>query len=103
MESYNAGILEERQYDSLRSKLIDLLKSPQGQTQAIQGLGALLDHANMMLVRNENTIQGFMAVYLKYERDNIDKREQKNKSIIEMYSALQSYKPSSSTSYRLGF
>ena len=89
--------------DNLRSKLIDLLKSPEGQTQAIQGLGALLDHANMMLVRNENTIQGFMAVYLEYERDNIDKREQKNKSIIEMCGALQSHKPSGSKSYRLGF
>lgn len=89
--------------NTLRSKLINILKTPEGQTQALQTLGAILDHANMMLVRNENTIQGFMAVYLEYERDNIDKQEQKNKSILEMSTALQSHRPSGSTSYRIGF
>ena len=67
------------------SKLMDTLKSPKGQTQAIQALGALLDHANLMLVRNENTIQSMMTAYLEYERDAIDKREQKGKSILERW------------------
>ena len=49
--------------DAMRSKLMDTLKSPKGQTQAIQALGALLDHANLMLVRNENTIQSMMTAY----------------------------------------
>lgn len=88
--------------DEMRSKLMDLLKNPKGQTQAIQALGALLDHANMMLVRNENTIQGMMTSYLEYERDAIDKREQKGKSIIEACDGLKSYKPQA-TSYKVGF
>ena len=107
MKAYLKSVnMTTRDFDNdntMRSKLIDLLKTPEGQTQALQTLGAILDHANMMLVRNENTIQGFMAVYLEYERDNIDKHEQKNKSILEMCSAMQSHKPSSSSSYRIGF
>ena len=103
LKSVNMTTNDFNNDNTLRSKLIDILKTPEGQTQALQTLGAILDHANMMLVRNENTIQGFMAVYLEYERDNIDRHEQKNKSILEMCSALQSHRASGSTSYRVGF
>ncbi|MBQ8693444.1 MAG: hypothetical protein IJ520_09905, partial [Synergistaceae bacterium] len=79
---------------SLRDKLMEVIKSPAGQTQAIQTLGALLDHANFMLVENENTLQGFFTAYLESERDMFDKREQKGKSILEACGGLKSHKPS---------
>ncbi len=98
----NLGIGDFKTDDEMRSKLMDLLKSPKGQTQAIQALGALLDHANLMLVRNENTIQSMMTSYMEYERDAIDRREQKGKSIIEACGGLKSHKPTAK-SYNLGF
>ncbi|MCR5347062.1 MAG: hypothetical protein K6E38_04730 [Fretibacterium sp.] len=106
MKTYLKGInLEAGDFktdDEMRGKLMDLLKNPKGQTQAIQGLGALLDHANLMLVRNENTIQGFMAAYMEFERDAIDKREQKGMSILEACGGLKAHRPSAK-SYKLGF
>jgi P-type conjugative transfer protein TrbJ len=102
LNSVNLSAQDFKSDDEMRSKLMDLLKSPKGQTQAIQALGALLDHANLMLVRNENTIQGMMTAYLEYERDAIDKREQKGKSIIEACDGLKSHKPAAK-SYTVGF
>ncbi len=102
LNSVNLSAQDFKSDDEMRSKLMDTLKSPKGQTQAIQALGALLDHANLMLVRNENTIQSMMTAYLEYERDAIDKREQKGKSILEACGGLKSYKPKA-TSYKVGF
>ncbi|MBQ9565794.1 MAG: hypothetical protein IJU98_09425 [Synergistaceae bacterium] len=102
MNGINLAAHDFKSDDELRSKLMDTLKSPKGQTQAIQALGALLDHANLMLVRNENTIQGMMTAYLEYERDAIDKREQKGKSIIEACGGLKNHKPTAK-SYNVGF
>ena len=102
LNAVNLSAQDFKSDDELRSKLMDTLKSPKGQTQAIQALGALLDHANLMLVRNENTIQSMMTAYLEYERDAIDKREQKGKSIIEACGGLKAHKPTAK-SYSLGF
>jgi P-type conjugative transfer protein TrbJ len=102
LNGINLAAQDFKSDDELRSKLMDTLKSPKGQTQAIQALGALLDHANLMLVRNENTLQSMMTAYLEYERDAIDKREQKGKSILEACGGLKSYKPKA-TSYKVGF
>lgn len=102
LRGLNLGIGDFKTDDEMRSKLMDLLKSPKGQTQAIQALGALLDHTNLMLVRNENTIQGLVTTYLEYERDNIDKREQKGKSIIEACDGLKAHKPTAKN-YKVGF
>ena len=102
LNSVNLSAQDFKSDDEMRSKLMDTLKSPKGQTQAIQALGALLDHANLMLVRNENTIQSMMTAYLEYERDAIDKREQKGKSILEACDGLKQHKPAAK-SYALGF
>ena len=102
LNSVNLSAQDFKSDDEMRSKLMDTLKSPKGQTQAIQALGALLDHANLMLVRNENTIQSMMTAYLEYERDAIDKREQKGKSIIEACGGMKNHKPSAK-SYNVGF
>lgn len=74
--------------EKLREKIMTLIKNPAGQTQAIQCLGAILDHSNLMLARNENTIQGIMTAFIENERDNLDSREQKGKSIIEVCESM---------------
>ena len=93
MQSANSIAHDYDKNKSLRDKLMEVIKSPAGQTQAIQTLGALLDHANFMLVENENTLQGFFTAYLESERDMFDKREQKGKSILEACGGLKSHKP----------
>ena len=86
----------------IREAIMKLLNNPSGQTQAIQVLGALLEHADSMLVRNEQSIQGFMTTYLEYERDEIDKREQMGKGIIEACGSLKTFRPAA-RNYNMGF
>ena len=106
MNAYLKSVnLTAKDFDSdnaLRSKLMDLIQNPEGQTQALQILGALLDHSNIMLARNENTLQGLLASYLEYERDALDAREQKGRGIIEACDGLKKHKPAAK-SYNLGF
>ena len=64
------------------------LSSAEGQVQALQALGALMDHANSMIARDEQTLQGFMTVYMESERDEIDNRKQIEKTIAEALNAL---------------
>ena len=47
-------------------------------------------------------LQGLLASYLEYERDALDAREQKGKSIIEACGGLKSHKPAAK-SYTVGF
>ena len=42
-----------------------------------------------MIARNEQTLQGFMTVFLEAERDDVDKREQLEQSIVEAYKSLK--------------
>ena len=93
MQSANKLAHDYNSNKELREKLMEIIKSPDGQTQAIQTIGVLLDHANMMLVRNENTLQGFFTTYLESERDLLDKREQKGKSVLEACGGLKNHKP----------
>ena len=88
--------------DKTRDKLLSALSSSEGQVQALQALGALLDHTNSILARNEQTIQGFMTTYLEAERDEVDRREQKEQSIKEAYKSLQNMQAPGKT-FRPGF
>ena len=56
---------------------------------ALQALGALLDHMNSMIARNEQTLQGFMTTYLEVERDELDEEEQNEQSLYEAYESLK--------------
>ena len=75
--------------EQTREKLLSALSNSEGQVQALQTLGALLDHTSSIIARNEQTLQGFMTVFLEAERDDVDKREQLEQSIIEAYKSLQ--------------
>lgn len=98
MQAYNRDlnwlIRDYKIDDANRAKLIDLLKSPAGQTQALQGAHALLDHASVMLMRAGSAIQGFMTVCLEREYDRIDIDSDKAASISESYNGVKKHKPS---------
>ena len=75
--------------EKTREKLLSALSNSEGQVQALQALGALLDHTSSMIARNEQTLQGFLTTFLEVERDDIDAQEQKEQSILEAYKSLK--------------
>ena len=93
IQSVNWLIRDYKLDDANREKIIDLSKSPEGQTQALQSLHAMLDHASVILMRNENVVHGLLTFYLEREYDKIDDSVDKSNSIIEAYNKSRSYKP----------
>ena len=89
LKSLNITAKDFKNDEKTRDKLLSAMSNPEGQVQALQALGALLDHASSMIARNEQTLQGFMTVFLESERDGIDKQEQKEQSILEAYKSLK--------------
>ena len=89
LKSLNITAKDFKNDEKTRDKLLTVLSNSEGQVQALQALGALLDHTSSMIARNEQTLQGFMTVFLESERDEIDKREQKEQSILEAYKSLK--------------
>ncbi|MBQ6435411.1 MAG: hypothetical protein IJJ09_05375 [Synergistaceae bacterium] len=89
LKSLNITAKDFKNDEKTREKLLTALSNSEGQVQALQALGALLDHASSMIARNEQTLQGFMTTFLESERDEIDEREQKEQSILEAYKSLK--------------
>ena len=89
LKSLNITAKDFKNDEKTRDKLLSALSNSEGQVQVLQALGALLDHTSSMIARNEQTLQGFMTTFLEYERDEIDKREQKEQSILEAYKSLK--------------
>lgn len=102
LKALNMNAKDFEDNDKTRDKLLSALSSSEGQVQALQALGALLDHTNSILARNEQTIQGFMTTYLEAERDEVDRREQKEQSIKEAYKSLQNMQAPGKT-FKPGF
>ncbi|MBR2209146.1 MAG: hypothetical protein IJ859_10110 [Synergistaceae bacterium] len=89
LKSLNITAKDFKNDEKTRDKLLSALSNSEGQVQALQAIGALLDHTSSMIARNEQTLQGFMTTFLESERDEIDKREQKEQSILEAYKSLK--------------
>ena len=89
LKSLNITAKDFKNDDKTRNKLLTALSNSEGQVQALQALGALLDHTSSIIARNEQTLQGFMTTFLESERDEIDEREQKEQSILEAYKSLK--------------
>jgi P-type conjugative transfer protein TrbJ len=89
LKALNTTAKDFQNDENTREKLLSALSNSEGQVQALQALGALLDHTSSIIARNEQTLQGFMTTFLETERDEIDKREQKEESILEAYKSLQ--------------
>ena len=89
LKALNITAKDFKNDEQTREKLLSALSNSEGQVQALQALGALLDHTSSIIARNEQTLQGFMTVFLEAERDEVDKREQLEQSIVEAYKSLQ--------------
>ena len=89
LKALNTTTKDFKNDEKTRDKLLTALSNSEGQVQALQALGALLDHTSSIIARNEQTLQGFMTTFLETERDEIDEREQKEQSILEAYKSLR--------------
>ena len=89
LKALNITAKDFKNDEQTREKLLSALSNSEGQVQALQALGALLDHTSSIIARNEQTLQGFMTVFLEAERDDVDKCEQLEQSIVEAYKSLQ--------------
>ncbi|MBR2209418.1 MAG: hypothetical protein IJ859_11475 [Synergistaceae bacterium] len=89
LKTLNITAKDFKNDEKTREKILSTLSNSEGQVQALQALGALLDHTSSIISRNEQTLQGFMTTFLETERDEIDKREQKEQSILEAYKSLK--------------
>ena len=89
LKALNTTAKDFKNDEKTRDKLLTALSNSEGQVQALQALGALLDHTSSIIARNEQTLQGFMTTFLETERDEIDEREQKEQSILETYKSLK--------------
>ena len=89
LKALNITAKDFKNDEKTREKLLTALSNSEGQVQALQALGALLDNTGSVIARNEQTLQGFMTAFLESERDEIDKREQTEQSILEAYKSLK--------------
>ena len=89
LKALNTTAKDFKNDEKTREKLLSALSNSEGQVQALQALGALLDHTSSIIARNEQTLQGFITTFLESERDEIDEREQKEQSILEAYKSLR--------------
>ena len=89
LKALNITAKDFKNDEKTREKILSTLSNSEGQVQALQALGALLDHTSSIISRNEQTLQGFITTFLETERDEIDKREQKEQSILEAYKSLK--------------
>ncbi len=89
LKALNITATDFKNDENTREKLLVALSNSEGQVQALQALGALLDHTSSMIARNEQTLQGFLTTFLEAERDDIDTQEQKEQSILEAYKSLK--------------
>ena len=89
LKALNITARDFKNDEKTREKLLSALSNSEGLVQALQALGALLDHTSSIIARNEQTLQGFMTTFLESERDDIDKQEQKEQSILEAYKSLK--------------
>ena len=91
--SMNSAQSLNSSHEDMRSKLFEILKKPEGQTQAIQALAGFLDHASTQIAMNEYAIQSFITAQAEYERDEMDERQDFGKLTLEVCSTLKNYSP----------
>lgn len=103
LKALNITAKDFKNDEKTREKILSALSNSEGQVQALQALGTLLDHTSSIIARNEQTLQGFMTTFLESERDEIDTREQKEQSILEAYKSLKNLQIIFSSLHLLSF
>ena len=86
----------------IRNALMEIVKKPAGQTQAIQAIGGYLDNMNIMFERDGQALQGIMGSYIERKLDKIDERNDRQKAVNEVAVNLKNYKPKTKKC-KLGF
>ena len=87
----------------MRNELLKIIKKPEGQTQALQAIGGYFDHMNMMLTRDETTIQSLITVMMERKRDIQDERNDLDKAVKEAGTSIKKFSPKSKKKYKIGF
>ncbi|MDY6399250.1 MAG: hypothetical protein SPL10_00725 [Synergistales bacterium] len=86
----------------IRNALMEIVKKPAGQTQALQAIGGYLDNMNIMFERDGQALQGIMGSYIERKLDKIDERNDRQKAVNEVAVNLKNYKPKTKKC-KLGF
>ena len=86
----------------IRNALMEIVKKPAGQTQAIQAIGGYLDNMNIMFERDGQALQAIMGSYIERKLDKMDERNDKQKAVNEVAVNLKNYKPKTKKC-KLGF
>lgn len=87
----NAKDLENRQ--KAREKMFDVLQSAEGQVQAIQALGALVNHSTLVLERNGEIVSSIATMLAEKELDGKALKDNANKNMEESYEYMKDIKP----------
>jgi len=89
-EKYLAGLnMRAKDFENrelARQKLFEALASTEGQVQAIQALGALINHTSLMVDQNTEVLSGYVTMFAENE---LDKKEEKDNSAKNLRKALR--------------
>lgn len=90
MDKYLYGInMRAKDFESrerARQKLFEVLASTEGQVQAIQALGALINHTSVMIDQNTEVLSGYVTMFAENEQD---KKDEQNNARKNMQLALE--------------
>ena len=86
----------------IRNALMEIVKKPAGQTQAVQAIGGYLDNMNIMFERDGQALQGIMGSYIERKLDKIEERNDRQKAVNEVAVKLKNYRPGTKKC-KLGF
>lgn len=85
LDSYLKGInmnaLDFENREKMRQKLMDTLQSTEGQVQAIQALGGLINHTSMLVDKNTEVVSGYVTMFAENEQDRRDQEDTENKNL----------------------
>ena len=88
---------------AMRDELLKIIKKPEGQVQALQAIGGYFDHMNMMLTRDEQTIQSLMTVMTERRLDAQDERNDLDNAVKEAGTSVKKYRSKSKKKCKVGF
>lgn len=73
LEALNMSARDLENRNKARQQLYDVLQSSQGQLQALQTLGAMINHTSMILEQNGQQTAGLITMFAQNEQDRRDK------------------------------
>ena len=93
LKSMNATTSHVADDLDMRNELLKIIKKPEGQVQALQAIGGYFDHMNMMLTRDEQTIQSLITVMAERRLDAQDERNDLDNAVKEVGTSMKKHNP----------